>query len=1091
MEDKQKHISLQEATKLCNYSQEYLSLRARQGKLKAAKFGRNWVTTEDWLKDYFKRVEGYNNQINGKKTKVKEVFEYPPPDNLPVGELRLKPRFIFPNFKLAPTPILFLLVGVLLIAGSVFGRDSLEYVYDEVYPVVEEIGKAGDFLIEDAASSLLIASWDAKEFTYNILDSTSIVVDDVLLAAVNYQNSLKFLSGVFQEYTWWVKSQALEVKDGYLAANDFIEKKISNVRVEIPELPKISVAIPELNINKKISTFGNRVSKNYFAANDFIGHKINNIPGTVFKTYNRANDFTEEQIVYPIRNLFVDADKQISLDVSRGIKFIEDLVISVPRAVFGAYSLVNDLVEQKITQSQQGFKNLVSGFKIQVLKVAEFAVSPWRGILPEGVLVEKEEFENLKSKMEEFEKQPVVIKRIEVEKRIEPVKEITKEVKEIRQITKIDDKALAQFRKDIVYLEEEIGKRLYAPGGVVSQTIYVTEPVQSPKIYQENGEIVLQTIGSGNVILSAATGVQLWGQQIHIESTNALNPLIYLANKTRVGGDTSITGKLDVSGNLSSGGNITAIDATLSGNASVGGNITVTGDLTATGDVNFSGATATTTIAGGLNVDSGTLFVDPYRGRVGIGTTTLSGLLTVGTTTPSLIVGSDGNVLFASDIYLNFGSTSGSEGYGFRDNTGTVEYKNSGGSWAGIGSGGGGGSNWNLTVSQNALKATSSGVGIYVDATASSTFAGNLTVSSDEYESDTLFIDASLGRIGIGTTTLAGLLTVGTTTPALVVNERGLVGMGTTTLSDVYQLSIDGQLYTSATTTIASDLVVSGAMKNVSTKIVAASDTPNGRARADYVADGTNDQVEIQDAINALPSNQGGIVYLLEGTYYIGSTTDESYVGVNITASSTSLIGFGRGTILQRAWNSGSDDDGVITVGDGGTTAVSGVVIANLSIDGQKDTYTSSNNAGIIFDRAVSQSQIRNTWVYDNNGKGIDLDSPTGSGDENVDNMIIDNDVRSNGSDGIRIRYSYRTIVSGNNVQSSALSYGSAAIDIVTSPDSVIMGNLIYDNAGSSSRDGINIAGSDNLIISSNRIYDSDGSGYGIDVSNSRSVIKS
>lgn len=38
--------------------------------------------------------------------------------------------------------------------------------------------------------------------------------------------------------------------------------------------------------------------------------------------------------------------------------------------------------------------------------------------------------------------------------------------------------------------------------------------------------------------------------------------------------------------------------------------------------------------------------------------------------------------------YLNFGSTSGTSGYGFRDNAGTIETKNSGGSWASIGSSG-------------------------------------------------------------------------------------------------------------------------------------------------------------------------------------------------------------------------------------------------------------------------------------------------------------------------------------------------------------------------------------------------------------------
>ena len=50
------YISLKEATKYCNYSQDYLKLRAWQGKLKAIKIGRNWVTTKEWLRDYLAKT---------------------------------------------------------------------------------------------------------------------------------------------------------------------------------------------------------------------------------------------------------------------------------------------------------------------------------------------------------------------------------------------------------------------------------------------------------------------------------------------------------------------------------------------------------------------------------------------------------------------------------------------------------------------------------------------------------------------------------------------------------------------------------------------------------------------------------------------------------------------------------------------------------------------------------------------------------------------------------------------------------------------------------------------------------------------------
>lgn len=43
------------------------------------------------------------------------------------------------------------------------------------------------------------------------------------------------------------------------------------------------------------------------------------------------------------------------------------------------------------------------------------------------------------------------------------------------------------------------------------------------------------------------------------------------------------------------------------------------------------------------------------------------------------------------DRYLNFGFLSGLSGYGFRDNSGTIQWKNNGGSWQDVGTGGGGG----------------------------------------------------------------------------------------------------------------------------------------------------------------------------------------------------------------------------------------------------------------------------------------------------------------------------------------------------------------------------------------------------------------
>ncbi len=60
----EKLISLKEAAELCEYSQEYLSLRSRQGKLKAKKIGRTWMTTKSLLDEYINSTKEYFNNLN-------------------------------------------------------------------------------------------------------------------------------------------------------------------------------------------------------------------------------------------------------------------------------------------------------------------------------------------------------------------------------------------------------------------------------------------------------------------------------------------------------------------------------------------------------------------------------------------------------------------------------------------------------------------------------------------------------------------------------------------------------------------------------------------------------------------------------------------------------------------------------------------------------------------------------------------------------------------------------------------------------------------------------------------------------------------
>lgn len=72
-QDKNKYISLVDAAKISPYSEPYLRLRARQGKLKSIKIGRKWMTTAAWLDDYSRRVQDWNDKIKAKQLQAKPI----------------------------------------------------------------------------------------------------------------------------------------------------------------------------------------------------------------------------------------------------------------------------------------------------------------------------------------------------------------------------------------------------------------------------------------------------------------------------------------------------------------------------------------------------------------------------------------------------------------------------------------------------------------------------------------------------------------------------------------------------------------------------------------------------------------------------------------------------------------------------------------------------------------------------------------------------------------------------------------------------------------------------------------------------------
>lgn len=113
----------------------------------------------------------------------------------------------------------------------------------------------------------------------------------------------------------------------------------------------------------------------------------------------------------------------------------------------------------------------------------------------------------------------------------------------------------------------------------------------------------------------------------------------------------------------------------------------------------------------------------------------------------------------------------------------------------------------------------------------------------------------------------------------------------------------------------------------------------------DYLCDGTDDQVEIQAAINALPST-GGEVVVLDGTYNIASS-------IAINKHNITITGNGSSTVLKKMWDSGSY---VIPVLD---AKMSNICIKYLQIDGNRAVYQS----GFGIASGGSPSNINNKYI--------------------------------------------------------------------------------------------------------------------------------
>lgn len=213
---------------------------------------------------------------------------------------------------------------------------------------------------------------------------------------------------------------------------------------------------------------------------------------------------------------------------------------------------------------------------------------------------------------------------------------------------------------------------------------------------------------------------------------------------------------------------------------------------------------------------------------------------------------------------------------------------------------------------------------------------------------------------------------------------------------------------------------------------------------ADYVCDGTDDQVEIQQAIDSLTN--GGTVFLLDGTFNITSS-------IKVNNSNVNIVGTGYNTVLDGSSLPIPDMNAIINVGD--VSVTSNVTISNIRFnnhdthihvypDGSKvtisDCYFNKASSGFVTN-LVARGQY--VYIYKNTFLSQ-------GGISTIDSSVIKDNVY----------YNMMTHYVGNNCFVSGDNYYAMAIINIGS-GSIVSGVNGYNRAM------VNISGSNSEVSNS------------------------
>ena len=264
--------------------------------------------------------------------------------------------------------------------------------------------------------------------------------------------------------------------------------------------------------------------------------------------------------------------------------------------------------------------------------------------------------------------------------------------------------------------------------------------------------VTTNTTNSANVVTVVAANVNIDSGALFVDQTTNRTGI----NTTTPDASLQVVGQANVSGAVRFANSLAVVgNTTLSNTLAVTGNTTLSNTLTVAGNVALN-STGLHTIAGNVNFDTGTLFVDSVNNRLGVNTTTPDTAVTiVGAANVSANVWVGGNASLTSGILLVNSAASSVNtvaivGANVNIDSGVL-FVDQIANRVGV----------NTTTPDAALNvqgAANVTANVWIGGTAN--VVGNVTIQgtshlisgNSNFDSGVLFVDSILNRVGIGTT---------------------------------------------------------------------------------------------------------------------------------------------------------------------------------------------------------------------------------------------------------------------------------------------------------------------------------------------------